>query len=295
MHSAIKFFTLAARPSDWLAVRLLISSLRRFGGKVNNSGFLLFYAADLEVPLEMKALENVELIPFSATAHRYYYFAQKVTVCAMAEEHTQPDVRVLVWCNPMTLFFNCPDQFLLGGGYSAAFRPVHIQNIGSSYSTGIDPFWQGVYGRVGRQKDSFSVTSYVDQKVLRPYFNSHLFSIDPGMGLMQEWQQVFEEMVGDEDFQKECCSDVLHQVFLHQAILSALLEKRLGIDKLHLLSPDYSYPLHLHNKIPEEKRINTLDKMTCPVYEEEFCYPETLAGVDGSAALTDWLRAVIQD
>ncbi len=295
MHSEVDFFTLAARQSDWLAVRLLVSSLRRFGGQLSDSDFLLFYAEGLDVPLEIKALDNVELIPFPPTAYSHYYFAQKVAVCAMAEEHTQHDASVLVWCNPMTLFFNCPDQFLLGEGHSAAFRPVHIQNVGSSYSTAIDPFWKGVYGRVGRQQDSFTVTSYVDQKILRPYFNSHLFSIDPRIGLMQEWQEVFEDMVVHEDFQKECCGDVLHQVFLHQAILSALLEERLGIDKLHFLSPDYSYPLHLHNRIPEEKRINTIEKMTCPVYEEKFCYPETLAGVDVNAALIDWIRAVIQD
>jgi hypothetical protein len=190
----------------------------------------------------------------------------------------------------MTLVLQEPIDLLLTDQKKAAFRPVHVRNIGQHISEPPDLYWAAVYGRVGRDADRYHVTSLLDGKDLRPYFNSHLFAVDPALRIMQEWEFVFNEMVQDVAFQRACCADIPHQVFLHQAILSALIDARLERAQIHILSEEYSYPLHFHQQLTVEKQAQSLDDLVCPVYEEAFHFPGTLSTIPVSSSLTEWLQ-----
>ena len=107
---------------------------------------------------------------------------------------------------------------------------------------------------------------------------------------MKAWQEDFQSLTTDETFIKTFCADDLHRIFLHQALFSALFCQRLEWDCIRLLSPEYSYPLHLHHEIQPERQAAVLDSLVCPVYEEPFEFPRTLNGLKANEPLAGWLR-----
>lgn len=150
---------------------------------------------------------------------QHYYFANKVTACAQAEEMATPNVRSLVWIDPECLIIKPPLLFDLG----QQFGPVHIKNVGLSPEEPVDGFWQKIYEAVGVDAIQTAVETFVSGQSVRSYFNSHAFAINPACGLLRRWFEYFEALVCDEAHQMAVCEDELHQIFLHQAILSALL------------------------------------------------------------------------
>jgi hypothetical protein len=214
-----------------------------------------------------------------------YPLGDKVRACAHGEQMAGPGIRSLVWVNPECLILRPPVLFQLRVELGAAFRPVHIRNIGSPAREPLDDFWQEICQTVGAEDLRGEVESFVDAQRLRPYYNTHCFSVDPARGLCTAWLNHFSALVSDRDFQAGPCRDELHRIFLHQATLSALVAERLGGERVRLLPPEYGYPLHLHRRVPPERRAQKLNYLTCAVYEES----QDLMEVDANEPLKAWL------
>jgi len=218
---------------------------------------------------------------------RNYPLAEKVFACALAEEMAALEgVQTLIWLNPDCLIFNPPELFILGDQYDAAFRPVHIRNVGSLANEPLDGYWQGVYEVVGVDQVPYTIESYVDGQTIRPYFNTHCFAINPACGILQAWRAYFLTLLLDKEFQDDYCQDELHQLFLHQVVLSALVMKSIEKDRLLILPPEYSYPLHLQDKLPTEKLVKSLNQLVCMVYEDA----TLLDGIDIQEPILSWLK-----
>jgi hypothetical protein len=267
--------------------RLLISSLRAFGGPWHDCPVWAFLPDSSRADWAAE-LENVRCLPLGEHPLRYY-FASKVRACSLAEEMAGSQVRSLVWLDPSCLIVQPPELLDLGAESDAAFRPVHIRNVGTLAGEPLEPFWGEVYRAVGLQEASFTVESFVDRQVLRPYFNTHLFAVNPALGILRRWWRLFQAMADDKPFQTGPCADELHRIFLHQAVLSALLAKEVPRERLRLLPPEYSYPLHLHQRVPPERQVRTLNELVCPVYEDVYRHPETLNGLPVREPLDSWL------
>ena len=216
----------------------------------------------------------------------HYTLAGKVFACARAEALLAGSTDALAWINPDCLVVQPPLLFDLGGEADAAFRPVHIRNVGLPAGDPPDLFWEGIYRAAGAGDAEYTVESFVDGQVLRPYFNTHCFAVNPALGLLQAWGELFTRLVLDEAFQAAACGDGLHRLFLHQAALSVLAVKHVRREKLLILPAEYSYPLHLQEKIPAEKRIRLLDRLVIAAYEE----PQYLQAAGASPELRMWLR-----
>lgn len=132
---------------------------------------------------------------------------------------------------------------------------------------------------------------YVDPQAIRPYFNKHIFAIDPARGLMSRWLETFKTLVNDTTFQQGAYADELHQIFLHQAALSALLSKQLDWARLRLLPPAYSYPLHLHQRVAPGVRPAALNELVCIANEELDLNPELLQAIEVCEPLRSWLKS----
>ena len=248
--ASLCFFTLVSSIEAGQRLRLLIESLRAFGGQFSQAPFWIFWSSNydpMELMSEYPEKNGVAWIPLAAEdSLPRYYFARKVLACAQAEEVAAASVRSLVWLDPNCLIVQPPALFDLRPAYEAAFRPVHIRNVGSLAAEPLDEFWEPVYRTTGMQSMPFTVQSFVDAQTVRPYFNTNLFSIDPAKGVLRQWLEYFKALVTDQQFQAGACSSELHQIFLHQAILSTLVAKLLPVEHIRILPPEYSYPLHLH-------------------------------------------------
>jgi hypothetical protein len=269
------FVTLVSSESLAADAALLVQSLRAFGGVLHDAPVFILHPGSIQLnkqavsdenthPTRFEIVSGLESIPFGA----------KVSACANAEQMLSGKL-----------------AFHLDSTPRAALRPVHIKNIGSPIDDAPDDFWSAIYRQLGGDLPDRTVESYVDARLIRPYFNTHLFAIDPSLNLLQTWLDYFKTLACDDQFMSEHCRDDLHQIFLHQALFSALLAQRLGWDRLLILPPEYSYPLHLHPDIPPDRQAESLERLVCPVYEEPFKYPDTLNGLQAERPLANWLRS----
>jgi hypothetical protein len=266
--------------------RTVIESLRAFGGPLRDCPVWAFLLDPDRVPHALPGLEGVHRFPLAVEAGcPPYPFAEKVYACARAEEMAGAEVRSLVWLSLDCLVINPPLLFDLGSEVDVAFRPVHHRNVGSLAHEPRDAFWQGIYRALDIDDMPHTVESFVDRLTLRPYFNTHCFAFDPALGLGRAWWEHFKTIVTDEAFQTGPCRDELHQIFLHQAILSTLVAKRLPWQRVRLLPPQYNYPLNLLSEMPPDLRVPVLNSLVNAVYEEAFPWTE----IEIQEPLRSWL------
>jgi hypothetical protein len=288
----VRFLILFRSEAAERLARTVVESLRAFGGTLGDCPVWAFVLDPDLVSRALPGIKGVQRLPLTPEEDcPPYPFAAKVAACALAEEMAGPEVCSLVLLSLDCLIIKPPRLFDLGPSAGvavadAAFRPVHHQNVGSPAHEPPDVFWQGIYQALEVDDMPYAVESFADGRTLRPYFNSHCFAWNPAKGLARAWWQSFKAMVKDEAFQAGPCRDELHQIFLHQAILSTLVPKMLAWERVRLLPPEYNYPLNLLEEMPLERRAPVLNDLVNAVYEEAFPW----TGIEVREPLRSWLK-----
>jgi hypothetical protein len=286
------FLTLVRSARGKANARILIDSIRAFGGALRDCSIWLFETNPQKAPCNDLAGNGVQIIPLNVPdTVRDYDFGDKVFACAQAEVMATPQVQSLVWIDPICVVVNPPTLFDLGNAFDAAVRPVHIRNVGLLVTDPLDAFWQKIYAAVGVNDIASTVESFVDGQRLRAYFNSHAFAINPKKGLLRRWFDLFEKLVGDQEFQARACADERHQIFLFQAILSALIVTSFDPKWIHILPPTYNYPYNLHARAPLDRRAKSLNDLVCFTYEERSINPSEMTDIEIREPLKSWLTA----
>ena len=292
METKVIFLTTATLQSA-PAVRLMIDSLRSFGGELSEA-LVWVFSRDADSIQKLEE-EHTRIFPLSVSDPvAAYRFGEKVTACAQAEELVPTGTRSLVWIDPICLIVQPPILFNLIPDMDAAFRPVHIQNIGLHASQPLDAFWKGIYASVGVDNISFTVTSFVDGQLLRPYFNSHAFSVNPQLGLMKRWYELFDRLTSDKAYQSSACADGFHKTFLFQALLSTLITASIEPTRLCLLPSNYNYPYNLQDRISADRKLASLNEAVCFVYEDRSIRPDDITGIEIHEPLRSWLETRMQ-
>lgn len=288
----IVFFILASTANQISGARLLIDSIRSFGGTMSHYPVWLFEADPEKAPCKGLEGEGIRVFPLIAPRSvRHYWFANKVYACARAEELAAPEVQSLVWFSSDCLIINPPLLFDLDPSLDAAVRPVHIRNIGLPATDPVDDFWKKIYETVGVEDMEATVESFVDQERIRAYFNSHAFAVNPSKGLLRQWFRCFESLVCDAHFQSGPCRDKRHQIFLHQAVLSALIVTLLDPQRVRALPPQYNYPYNLHQSVPPGRRASALNDLVSIAYEDRLLNPSVMDDITIKDPLRSWLSA----
>jgi hypothetical protein len=272
------------------AARLLIESIRSFGGVLADIPIFVLESDPARAPCDALRGDGVHIhrlaLPESV---KDYLFADKVYAGAMAEELTADDFSSLVWLSPDCVVVNPPVLYALDSTVDVAVRPVHIRNVGSPATGPVDPFWRGVYGAVGVEDVPFTVESFVDVKTVRAYFNSAAYSVNPSMGLLCRWRDVFTSLVCDGEYQATSCRDELHQVFLHQAVLSTLIATSVARHRIRILPPEYGYPYNLHGSLPDSRKARSMNPLVCVIYEDRTIDPDLMSDIELLEPLRSWL------
>ena len=262
------FLTVVDSPESIIPAKWMIASLREFGGELNDAPVVVFGTGeDINAPdrfagagIEVRSLDLPERI-------RHYWLSEKVVAMAQAEQEYGKPGRTITWIDAPCLILKSPMLFLLDDGSQAAFRPVHLRNIGLALEDALDDYWRRIFQAVGIDDIPLPVDSFVDGQRLRAYFNTHAFSIKSGLGLMQRWLEIFMQLVTDATFQSGPCSDQSHRIFLFQAVLSALVVKELPAGEIRILPATYNYPYNLQGKVPPGKRAASLAGLVSLTYE----------------------------
>jgi hypothetical protein len=284
------FLTMVRTTGERARARILIDSIRSFGEAMSQCPIWLFEADPQRAPCKSMEIMGVQVLPLSVpNSVRHYYFADKVCASAQAEEIASAKVQTLIWIDPGCLVIKPPLLFDLGQSFDTAVRPVHIRNVGLTHTEPLDGFWKGVYETVGVKDVKTTVETFVDVQLIRSYFNSHAFAVNPSSGLLRQWLDTFEALVSDEEFQLMHCQDELHRIFLHQAVLSALLVTSLDQKRIRILPPDYNYPYNLHQSVPLDRRAQALNDLVCIAYEDRSLDPNVVDDIEIHEPLRTWL------
>jgi hypothetical protein len=286
----VLFMTKVRTPAGKSAARLLIESLRAFGGEMSGCPFWVFDLDPQDTSWQDFESAAVRIIPLDVPENlRSYHFGDKVYACARAEQLAPAGVHALVWVDPPCLLVNSPLLYDLAGETDAAVRPVHIRNVGLRVAEPLDAYWKKIFEAVGVHDIQVVVESFVDQQRIRAYFNTHAFAVNPAKGLLCAWLEGFEKLIGDQEFQVSACQDDLHQVFLHQAVLSALLAASLDPDRVRILPPDYNYPYNLHLSLAPDRRAAALNDLVSFTYEGRSIAPTGVTDIVICEPLRSWL------
>ncbi len=286
----IAVLTLVRSPRERSCARLLIDSIRSFGGALSQAPIWLFEGDPQSSPCKSLESDDVQVLPLRVPdSVQDYFFADKVSACAEAEKRATAAVQSLIWIDPSCLVINPPLLFSLDQSFDAAVRPVHITNVGLPAAAPVDGFWKMIFTEVGVEDIEATVETFVDQQRIRSYFNSHAFAVDPSRGLLHQWYECFESLVCDEEYQAQFCQDQVHQIFLHQAVWSALLTTRFDPQHIRFLPPDYNYPYNLHQLVPFNRRAAALNDLVCIAYEDRPLDPRLMEDIEVHEPLRSWL------
>jgi hypothetical protein len=286
----IIFITKVRTPADKGAARLLIESIRSFGGEMSGCPVWMFDLDPQDPSDQDLASAAVRIIPLDVPENLLgYYFGDKVYACARAEELAPAGVHSLVWMDPPCLVVKPPVLYGLAREMDAAVRPVHIRNVGLRETEPLDAYWMKIYETVGVCDNQAVVESFVDGQRIRAYFNTHAFAVNPAKRLFHAWLECFEKLAGDQEFQVSACQDDLHQVFLHQAVLSVLIAASLGPNRVRILPPDYNYPYNLHPSLSLDRRAEALNDLVSFTYEGRSIAPSDVTDIEMREPLRSWL------
>jgi hypothetical protein len=284
------FLTLVRSPRERSCARVLIDSIRSFGGALSDCPIWLFEAGGQRASSDYPGGSGVQAFSLDVPdTVKGYFFADKVWACAQAEEMAPSAVQSLIWIDPVVLIIGPPLLFSLGESFDAAVRPVHIKNVGLPLEVHLDGFWKKIVSSVGVDDIKTGVETFIGGQRIRSYFNSHAFAINPSEGLLRRWFECFEALVCEEDFQAGIRQDQAHQIFLHQAVWSLLIVTDLDPKRIRHLPPDYNYPYNLHESVPLDRRAKALNDLVCIAYEGRSLDPRLVNDIEIHEPLRSWL------
>jgi hypothetical protein len=252
---------------------LLAASIRAFAGRLADSPILAMVPGSPDALSEAttSALRDlgVDIRDFTIDQPALGFpFAAKVYAAAAAEVVAAERGGLLVWMDRGSLVVQEPAALLLPPGKALAYRPVDHTLIGSPYDEPLDTFWSLVYQFCGvPAQHVFPMTTSVDRRVLRPYFNAGLLVVRPGQGLLRRWRDNFHQLYLRPELTALYQQSELYAIFVHQAILAATVLATLAPPELVELPVQVNYPLHMHAGYPAGQRPARLNDLISFRYE----------------------------
>jgi hypothetical protein len=273
---------------------MLAQSIRDFGGAVADDPIWALVPdggkrMSRGIATSFERLE-VRLVPFPIDPDfREVPFAVKAVGGAYAEGLVASER--LVWLDPDVLMLGDGSEFLIPDGVALGYRPVHHRLIGPDWDEPLDSFWRLIYnscevpgGRV------FRMSTNVGEQI-KPYFNAGVFVVRPERALLQRWLEALVHLARELAVTAHYQSEPLYEIFLHQAVWTAVLLHHLDRTEMCELSSAVNYPLNLHYDIPAGRRALSLEGITAIRTENLLTDPDWRENLPILEPLTPWLEA----
>ena len=274
---------------------LLVSSLRKFGGKLSEIPIWVFVPNStnnihegLKIYLE---LLNVKFFVYNITSEESEFpLADLVLAASEAENLAIGKTNILVWLDANTLICNEPKEFLIENSIKLGYRPVHHTLIGSLYNEPLDSFWSLIYNKCQVDVNKiFPMKTHVDGRILRPYFNAGCLVVQPIAGLFKVWKEIFHQFYQDSDIEQFYHKKPVFKIFIHQVLLSCAILTFLEQNDLKELPFEYNFPLHLYAETNEEIQPKSFEKLVTARFED-INDPKWLEKIPLNTSLKYWLH-----
>ncbi len=274
-------------------VKILVNSIRKFGGSYADSPIYILLNDTINISVLDFIDSNVHLLSVELDSLILNYpLAIKAFAASNIEKLVWDKTSTLAWFDPETIVLGPLDELYLNDKYSAAVKPVFLQNkIGLLPDEEPNLFWSSIYKATGLKVKEIPVVETIgDEKKIRAYFNCEIFSVDPGLGILREWSRILLYLLKDSTYQSNACSGFLQQLFLHQAVLSAVIVSKVQQDKMHWLPLSCGYPFNLHTRLPANKKAKLLDSLSCVILENVWIKnPNWMDEININEPLKSWI------
>lgn len=275
---------------------LFSESVREFGGSLSESRIQMYYP-EYDKQLSQNFIDrmsnlNVELIPFQLDLEVLRFpFTAHAHAAALAETKNLGKTEILAWMASNTILLREPKDFLLSKSIALGYRPVHHTLLGLRYDEPLDPFWTKIYEICNVPSENiFPMQPHVEEFLIRPYFNAGILITRPERQLFQNWRDTFFNAYSDDSFQEFYKDDNRYAIFIHQAILSAVILAMLKKEELLELPHNYNYPVHLFNEDKSDNRPISIDE--CITFRHEGFYKDVdwMNKIPAQETIKQWLN-----
>ncbi len=238
---------------------LMVESLRKFGGNLKDTPIYSFQVRDKNdvsaqtiSALKSFGVEHKKVVINSK--YPDYPLANKPLLCAYTEQNIQADI--LVFLDSDLVFFSEPKEFLLPPGYDVGIRPEHHKMIGSEGEQDPnDQYWKHLYDLAGVRDNDVFITTTVDQKKVRAFWNSGVIAVRREAGIFTAWKKTFEKLL-----EEGSIIDKKNFYFEQSALSATICAMKKNV---WCFSTGYNYPIHSHNQLPEFERLKKLEQIVC--------------------------------
>lgn len=238
---------------------LMVRSFRKYAGSLKDAPMYSFQVRDKwnvssETISQLEALGVKHQKVVLNTKYPNYPLANKPLLCACAEQTIEADI--LVFLDSDLVFFSEPKEFLLPSEYDVGIRPEHHKMIGSEGSDDPnDEYWLRLYNIAGVKEPYRFVTTTVDQRKIKAFWNSGVVAVRRERGIFTAWKQTIEQLL------EENVTITKENWYYEQSALSATICAT--TKRVYQFSPGYNYPVHSHNAMPKTERLDSFEKMVC--------------------------------
>ncbi|MDH4272034.1 MAG: MBL fold metallo-hydrolase, partial [Candidatus Aminicenantes bacterium] len=291
--------TYVLNPDQERKAEVLIKSLRRFGGAYSGIPVYVVLGNPQDLPCPRLRQAGVELVPTDAdeTARRYP-LAIKAYAAAQIERLVADRVDTLAWFDPETLVIGPLPALDLGKNFDTAVRPVFkVNNVGLAADAPPDVFWGPIYRATGLNPAKIPVVeTLLEEQSIKAYYNCEIFSVRPRVGIFRRWAACLETFLKDPEFQRTACPDSLHRLFLHQAVLSAVVVSKTSASRRRDLPDSCGYPLNLHQNLPPARKAAAINGLSAVILETVWDdQPGWMKMMESREPLKSWLRQAFTD
>jgi len=285
--------TYAGSEEQVRSVRALVRSLRERGGAYRDSVVHVVLTDPERVPGDALRGAGVELVPLALEpAVLNYPLALKAFVAAEVERRVRGRAASLAWLDPGVLVLQPPAALDLGGAADATVRPVSLANtVGIPPGTPPDAYWAPIYAASALDYRTLpALQTVVDAVPVQPYYNCEVYAVNPELGICAEWVRILSGLLHDTAYQQAACTTFLKRLFLHQAVLSAVLQARVAPDRLRPLPLTAGYPFNQHAQLAPARRVASLDDTAAVIFDTAWQQqPGWLGAIPAGEALRAWL------
>jgi L-ascorbate metabolism protein UlaG (beta-lactamase superfamily) len=295
----IAIITFVSSPDQERLVKAMIKSIRERGGSYRESAIYVVTADAGDLPCESLKQAGVDILPLEMD-RRFLDnpLALKAFAASQAEKKVKDDVDTLVWLDPGVIVLKPLEVLALGDGFDAVVRPVTLANtIALTPQTPTNDYWGPIYRETGLDYKALpALKTIVDEQPIQPYYNCEVFSFNPRLGLAAEWARLLARFLKDENYQKTVCTTFLRKLFLHQAVLSAVITSKVKPEKIKQLPLTSAYPFSQHLRLPAAKQAACLEEVAIAIFDRTWQQDaQWLERIPAGRPLREWLREVYRE
>jgi hypothetical protein len=264
---------------ELLPLKVMVESLRTFGGKYHNAPVWI-YTTDELMTSESDALAklaslNVEFrtnqAPQDAT---WFFLARKVFAASQAEKDAQGKAAILARLDTDTIFIQEPDEYLLPKGISLGYRPVFHRNINPLYNEPLDAYWTRAYQIMSIQQSTvYPMVTPADGDTIRPYFQAGCVVVRPERCILRKWAEMFSVLYQDSVINELCKQDQRKKIFTFQVALTGSVLNNLDRSEMIQFSDRINYPIFFKEMFGAKRDFHDITNAVTVRYEHFFVNP----------------------